>query len=397
MLILHDPSTLLHSTLELLGARLIPALEDPERITAILKSVSASHHQLHTLNFKLPAENTSAIFEKDGPQSDLLHILSTTHSIPYLIHLRTIFQTWLDAGLVEENSSILPECFPFPTNHGQPPLEPKDPFARVGFYAFDMSSGITKNTYTSTLASANLALEGVKLLLGMSTETSPNARAGSFNTVLALTRPPGHHCDGARCGGYCYINNAALAVTAYQMLSSTPAHSTVNPTTNPKVAILDLDFHHGNGTQSIFYSDPSVLYASIHGKDEFPYYTGSASETGAGAGQGFNLNLPLAIDSSYASYEQLLDVAIGKIKEYRAKFLIVSLGFDTFELDPLGKFTIETGDYERMARKVRRGVMNEPGGGEKGIGKALILLEGGYVIDRLGDNLLSFLKGWEED
>lgn len=388
MLILHDPSTLLHSTVELLGAKLIPALESPERITAILESTSSSHHTLRTINFKDPNTNdtTNPTNSTNATTSSILDLLSNTHSQPYLTHLSSIFQTWLSAGLVEPNSSVLPECFPFPAPHK--PSEPKDVYARVGYYAFDMSSGITSSTYFSTLASANLALEGVKLLLAPDSSSPPR-------TILALTRPPGHHCDGARAGGYCYANNAALAVSAYQQLSTPAGHDQVlsaDRKGKPKVAILDLDFHHGNGTQSIFYSDPSVLYISIHGEDEFPYYTGAASETGSGDGRGFNVNLPLKTDSSYAAYAKLLDTALDRIKDYEADFLIVSLGFDTFELDPLGKFKIGTEDYETMARTVRHRLMRD-----NGINKALILLEGGYVIDRLGENLLSFLKGWEED
>ena len=381
MLILHDPSTLLHSTVELLGAKLIPALESPERITAILESISPSHHALQTINFHVPDTD-------DTRDNALPSLLSATHDASYLKHLSSIFQTWLKADLVDASSSVLPECFPFPTSLPHRPSEPKDIYARVGYYAFDMSSGITQSTCVSVLASANLALQGVKLLLAQAS-TSPS-------TILALTRPPGHHCDGARCGGYCYINNAALAVTAYcQHISTGSTASTKN--LKPKTAILDLDFHHGNGTQSIFYTDPSVLYVSIHGQDEFPYYTGSASETGSGEGVGFNLNLPLATDSTFPEYEKLLDVALQRIKEYEGgELLIVSLGFDTFELDPLGKFKIGTEDYETMARKVRGSLMVGENGKGMGMGKALILLEGGYVIDRLGENLLSFLKGWEE-
>jgi acetoin utilization deacetylase AcuC-like enzyme len=385
MLILHDPATLLHSTVELLGAKLIPALESPERIKAILKSIAASKHHLLTLNYELPSDDSNTSSNQDKELSLLDH-LSASHAKPYLSHLSSIFRTWLDGGLVEPDSSVLPECFPFPTSLSHPPSEPRDVYARAGYYAFDMSSGITSDTYLSILASANLALEGVKILTAQSASAAVPAPAP--NTILALTRPPGHHCDGFRCGGYCYINNAALAVTAYQHYTTSSA--------NPRIAILDLDFHHGNGTQSIFYSSPSPLYVSIHGQDEFPYYTGSASETGAEEGEGYNLNLPLATDSSYEEYTILLETAIEKIKEYAPEFLIVSLGFDTFELDPLGKFGIGTGDYEDMARRVRRGL--KVGSEEMGaVRKTLVLLEGGYVIERLGENLMSWIRGWEED
>ncbi|RMZ79042.1 hypothetical protein DV737_g3610, partial [Chaetothyriales sp. CBS 132003] len=314
--------SLLHSTVELLGARLIPALECAERITAIVEALSAasSHHTIRVINF--------------------------------------------DLSQIDKQAELPDDSLP-------PASEPKDIYARVGYYAFDMSSGINAHSYQAILGSANLALEGVKLLVG----------------------------------GYCYVNNAAVAVAAYRHLlhpSPSPSPSAQSPTQTARTAILDLDFHHGNGTQSIFYHDPSVLYVSIHGRDEFPYYTGSASETGAGAGAGFNVNLPLDTGSSYAEYARLLDAAIARIREHGPRFLVLSLGFDTFELDPLGKFAIGTADYESMARTLRRGVMMKTEEGDEAeaggpVEKALILLEGGYVVDRLGENMLSFLKGWEEE
>ncbi len=155
-----------------------------------------------------------------------------------------------------------------------------------------------------------------------------------------------------------------------------------------KVAILDLDFHHGNGTQSAFYHDPTVLYVSIHGQGEYPYYTGSTDETGDGEGKGYNLNLPLPAKSSAARYLEMVDIATRKIGGFKPSCLIVSLGFDTFYLDPLGAFDLQTEDYETIARAVRGAA------GVKGL-PSLILLEGGYVVEKLGSNLLHFLKGWE--
>ncbi|RMZ88999.1 hypothetical protein DV736_g3770, partial [Chaetothyriales sp. CBS 134916] len=346
MIVLHNPSGLLHSTVELLGAQLIPALECPERITAIVGALSASsHHTIRTINFDLSQIDKQAEpSDHNGPSSpsspspSLISFIAATHIPAYLKHLSTIFQTWSAAGLVQLDSCILPECFtlPRPDHSLPPPSEPKDIYARVGYYAFDMSSGINAHSYQAILGSANLALEGPS---------------------------PGHP-----------------ATTAMARAAGATATSITPPWL--------------------------VLYVSIHGRDEFPYYTGSAAETGAGAGAGFNVNLPLDTGSSYAEYAQLLDAAIARIREHAPRFLVVSLGFDTFELDPLGKFGIEMGDYERMARAVRKGVMKKKKGGrmteagdegEGPVEMALILLEGGYVVDRLGENMLSFLKGWEEE
>jgi acetoin utilization deacetylase AcuC-like enzyme len=363
MLILHDPETLLHDTVELLGAKIIPALESPNRIRAIINALKHTNHELRTINI-------------DSNTLELDSIISQTHPQDYTKHLSTVFSSWLTAGLIQPNESILPECFRFhtPTHPNTPPTPPKDLFARTGYYAFDMSTGIMSQSYRSILASANLSHIGAKTLF----DSSPQ------NTILALTRPPGHHCNGSVAGGYCYINNAAVAISTFYSL----ARSTSTPT-----AILDLDFHHGNGTQDIYYSSSSVLYVSIHGEDEFPYYTGSATETGVGEGEGFNLNLPLPKDSSFGSYLKKLEVAMERVRRHKPEFVVVSLGFDTFELDPLGKFGIGTGDYGVMAGVVRKGLR---GMGEEEEVKVLFLLEGGYVVERLGENVFSWVDGWEK-
>lgn len=367
MLVLHDPTTLLHQTVELLGAKLQPALECPERLQSILKSLESpeSPHELRKLT----------VADTGTDKSDrLIQYLHSTHAKDYLEHLETAHKLWVDQGLIKEDESVLAECFPLQASSGnasrlrQPP---KDVFARAGFYAFDMSSGLAKHTWDAILASANLAIEATDILV----QTSNAAE----RSILALCRPPGHHCDTKKTGGYCYVNNAILAVHA---LRSFPASSN-----NTKIAVLDLDFHHGNGTQDYFYESRDTLYVSIHGKDEYPYYTGFEDETGAGNGEGFNVNLPLDVGSSIEEYLEKVDVMVAKTKDFNPNFLVVSLGFDTFMLDPLGKFQIDTEDYATIGKRVRSAINGVP---------AAILLEGGYVVDRLGINLLSFLKGWEE-
>jgi acetoin utilization deacetylase AcuC-like enzyme len=386
MLVLHDPDTLLHSTVELLASKLIPALESPDRIRVIVSALGASSHELRTIH----VDPKSTEF---GSGSEFLaDIITKTHDTGYIQHLQNAYTDWINAGLIKAEENILPECFRFATAHDPTPSRPpKDIFARAGFYAFDMT-GLMSASYNSIRASANLAYQGTCLLFSPNTTKST---AATPDTILALTRPPGHHCNGHQAGGYCYINNAAIAVSTYHSLSPSPSTSTTTSTSKkpsePRTAILDLDFHHGNGTQDLFYSSPSTLYVSIHGEDEFPYYTGSASETGLGEGQGFNLNLPIPTNSSFEVYMQTLKTGLERIKEFSPGFVVVSLGFDTFHLDPLGKFEVETGDYGVMAREVRRCISDL-----EGEVKCVILLEGGYVIQRLGENLLSFLRGWEE-
>jgi acetoin utilization deacetylase AcuC-like enzyme len=413
MLILHDPATLTHKTIELLGAKVIPALESPERISAILNSIQASNaHEIKTTTF----ESNSAFGQ------ELLQVLSSTHDAGYLHHLEHAHPSWVREGLLDQDESILPECFPFPnstrvSDGDQHPVPPKDIFARAGFYAFDMSTGICAGTYRSIIASANLAFKGVGILF-------PETRLPKHsNTVLALCRPPGHHCDTRRAGGYCYINNAVVAVETFRKIHHrhhpAPSPSQPAPTSSsypdqnqssqpsspePRIAILDLDFHHGNGTQEAFYSDPNVLYISIHGQDEYPYYTGRDTETGVGRAVGTNLNLPLPAGSTVQQYVEKLDLGLNALVSFKPDFVVLSLGFDTFHLDPLGSFKIETEDYASIAEHVGKRLkllpMDIGGGGGGGDSReaisCLILMEGGYVIEKLGPNLLSFLKAWEE-
>lgn len=246
------------------------------------------------------------------------------------------------------------------------------------YYAFDMSSGLSKHSYTSIIASASLAIEGsIRIIEGQ-------------NTVMSLCRPPGHHCDTKMAGGYCYINNAVLAVEAINRIHKHGSHfnqnGTKDITKDAQIAILDIDFHHGNGTQDYFYESPLVQYVSIHGENEYPYYSGNAREVGKGNGKGFNFNHPLPTHSTADEYFRTLGLAIEEIKKFGAEYLLISLGFDTYHLDPLGSFQLETGDYKRIGRGIRRG-LGMP---------CLVLLEGGYVVENLGGNLVAFLDGLEE-
>jgi acetoin utilization deacetylase AcuC-like enzyme len=375
MLVLTDSSTLHHRTTELLGSKLIPALECPERIEVIVAAVQQeSSLELKTLCFE------------SSPSADkaVLHdLVRNSHDGDYLDYLSTVHAEWVNRGLIKPDETILPECFPLQRlsryKEGTERLRspPKDIFARSGYYMFDMSAGISEGTWNSALASANLAVEAAKY-------ATKNASAGSCS-IMALCRPPGHHCTTRLAGGYCYINNAVVAAHALRKFH----HENPQEDIQLKIAILDLDFHHGNGTQDYFYKDPSVLYVSIHGMDEYPYYSGAETEIGEGRGKGFNINYPLPSGSGINEYSKVLESALAAIEEFHPDYLIVSLGFDTFHLDPLGSFNIETEDYRRIATQVHSaaGLKRKP---------SLILLEGGYVLDRLGANLCTFLLGWED-
>lgn len=326
MIVLHHSSTLLHETVELLGAKLHAALESPDRLRSILKALQSSSHGIEEPDIS------------DSDREFIQKLLLESHDEGYIEHLRTAHKIWVAEGLIEEGDSILPECFHLgSTSIGDRAYKPpKDIFARPGFYSFDMSTGICKDTWAAIEASAFLASKAAKMLGSSSNEEEIK------KSITALCRPPGHHCNTAKAGGYCYVNNAVVAVQTFRTQSK-----------SDKVAILDLDFHHGNGTQDYFYDDPSVLYVSIHGKDEFPYYSGFEDERGRGSGIGFNVNLPLEVGASIERYLEKLDVAVERIKSFNPDYMVVSLGFDTFRLDPLGKFDIDTEDYETIAKRVR--------------------------------------------
>jgi acetoin utilization deacetylase AcuC-like enzyme len=389
MLILHDNDTLSHKTVELLGAKIIPALESPERVTCILKALNDSHHDVQRLSLDH--------YATEEERSRRVSAILKRHDIGYIEHLRTAHQAWVSAGLVTEEESVLPECFQFShraQSQGVLPIKPKDIYALAGYYAFDMSSGLMKDTYISAVASAHLAFCGADMLAQAQATTKKGDSSSvlavphfsldedkpahlntASNEILALCRPPGHHCDTKQAGGYCYINNAVVAAERY--LEALPSRH---------IGILDIDFHHGNGTQEYFYDRSDVMYISIHGQDEYPYYTGTDQETGIGEGEGFNYNYPLPLKSSVDAYMGKLSEALQRMHKFSPEFLIISLGFDTYRLDRLGGFEIDTEDYTSIAHQIRSNLVNIP---------ALMLLEGGYVIEDLGKNLLAFLAGWE--
>lgn len=419
--ILYDPTTLLHHSVELIGHKLIDAHESSSRIVRILKALRA-----YSENDNTRTNNTALLpFYKfvtlqysddvdDRPTGERRakatpSIPATVHSPRYIQHLSTIFTTFLQSGAVDEDGCILPECFPHrallttvpavnPSNNERnsdnPMVEPKlprDPFAHLGHYSFDMSSGMSKDTFTSALAAVEMALKGVDMVFKRSKDTErSSANEGTEQTsqmsvmpiVFALTRPPGHHACHELAGGYCYINNAAVA--AEYLLGKLPPLDPSASLSQSRLVILDLDFHHGNGTQSIFYNRREPAYISIHGDGEYPYYTGAAEEQGHGEGEGFNLNLPLASRpaSSTEDYFRLLDQALNVIKEkWAPEYLLVSMGFDTFRKDILGGFELDVEDYRTIGSRIR--ALDLP---------VLILLEGGYS-EELGDLVINFVCG----
>lgn len=234
---------------------------------------------------------------------------------------------------------------------------PQDSFF-ASYYIMDTYTPIQQGTYQAAKVAVDTAVTGAELL------------QNGEKIVYSLCRPPGHHAEHATMGGYCYFNNAAIAA-AY--LSKTG-----------KVAILDVDFHHGNGTQQLFYDRSDVLYISIHADPavKFPYESGFSHETGVGKGKGFTKNYPLPLGTDSTSYRKTLQDALKKVKQFNPAFLIVSLGFDTYEKDPIGGFLLPISFYEVMGKEI--GLLKK---------STLIVQEGGYAVDALGDMAYHFFVG----
>ncbi|KAL2917371.1 hypothetical protein HK105_203035 [Polyrhizophydium stewartii] len=234
---------------------------------------------------------------------------------------------------------------------------------RPGFFSYDMTAIIAKDTYTAAYEAAQVATTGAEIL------ASEKRRA-----VFALCRPPGHHSSEDLAGGYCFFNNAGIA--AERLIKH---HGFGN------VVILDIDYHHGNGTQAIFYKRHNPMYASIHGDPDYPYFWGRAEETGEGEGKGANVNVPLPIGTGDDEYLAALDALIANhIVPYGIQALVVSLGVDTFGGDPVGSFNLTSACFERIGERLAR--IGVP---------TLFVMEGGYAVSEIGTNVTNVLLAFE--
>ena len=240
--------------------------------------------------------------------------------------------------------------------------EPTSVAGRVGWWGLDTSNPLVEGTYRAARAAVDVALTTVDLVLG------------GERAAYGLCRPPGHHAARSMAGGYCFFNNAAIA--AEQLVRRT----------GERVAILDVDFHHGNGTQQIFWRRGDVFYASIHADParQYPFFLGYADERGEGDGAGENLNLPQPAGLSNDGYLAALDRALEAVLEREGSTIVVSLGFDTYGQDPIGDFALTTEVYAECGRRVAATGRN-----------LVILQEGGYHRGDLGRNAVAWLRGAE--
>ena len=270
------------------------------------------------------------------------------------VHDRAYVSYLAEAGRLAGSSYSYPSVFPYAEHD-----DVTNFIARRGQYTFDMYTPVSNTTYQAACGSAMAALTAASLV-----------RRGQ-RYAYALCRPPGHHAERSRMGGYCYFNNAAIAANYLS--------------TRGRVALLDIDVHHGNGSQHIFYERRDVMVVNIHAdpSEKFPYFSGTTAETGAGRGVGYNINFPLALGVTDADYNPVLQQAVRHIGQYAPQFLVVSVGYDAHIDDPIGGLRLSTGYYGRMARVIAS------------LGLPTVLVqEGGYNTGKLGSVARSFVSGF---
>jgi len=327
------------SQTELYGGELVPPFECPERIEHVIA--------------ELAVRGYSDITE---PENFDLAPLLRVHSPDYIEFLQNCWIDWKAEGF---NGEAIASTWPSRRMTRETP--PRNIDGRIGYYCLASETSISEGTWEAAYASAEVALTGAKFI-------QEGKRA-----AFALCRPPGHHAAQDMFGGYCFLNNAAIAA---QSLRDGGAK---------KVAVIDVDFHHGNGTQAIFYDRDDVLFLSLHGDpdDAFPYFLGGADETGEGRGDGFNVNYPLPPGCPYSKWTEALHDALAKINDYAPDALIVSLGVDTFENDPISFFKLKSADFKDYGEQIAR--LGLP---------TLFVMEGGYAVSEIGVNTVNVLEGF---
>ena len=321
----------------------VPCFESPRRASFVQQALLERGHELRS------------------PNVDSTSILARVHAPRYLVFLQSAWYQWLAADSENATRQPFPSVWPVRTLRSD--LEPANFTAKLGLYSMDNGSPLVAGTWAAAKAGADAAVSAAALL-----------RSGEKG-VFCATRPPGHHAGADFMGGYCFINNAAVAAQA--LLNSGCA----------RVAVLDVDYHHGNGTQSIFYDRADVLFVSIHGdpSTEYPFYLGHADEVGEGAGHGFNLNVPLSARSSLAAWFTALETACARVQRHNADALVVSLGLDTFAGDPISTFALQSSDFVTLGVRLKK--LGLP---------TIFILEGGYAAAELGVNAANVLAGFEQ-
>ncbi|MES2753343.1 MAG: histone deacetylase family protein [Pseudomonadota bacterium] len=333
-----------------------------ERFFAHAQLAHAPAHELHNGAFVPYAETparAAAILAAIGGAAELddrgMTPIAAVHDADYLAFLQAAPALWAAGG---RTGDAIPYAFPI---RGRRPLKLDRIDAFLGRYSFDATTPLTADSWSASYWSAQTALAATHAVL-----------AGE-RAAFALCRPPGHHAGADYCGGYCHLNTAAIAAQAARDAGCA------------RVAILDIDYHHGNGTQDIFWERGDVFYASVHADPatDYPFFWGHADEAGEGDGAGATLNLPLPHGTTLAAFRRAQAQALEAIARFGPDLLVVSFGADTWKGDPISHFALTTGDYAVLAHEIA------------GCGwPSVIVMEGGYAVDALGANVASFLSGF---
>ena len=320
----------------------VPCFESPSRATFVIDALSAQGHEIRS------------------PDCDSWGLLNQVHTARYLAFLQTAWAQWL--ALDPAHAALQPFPSIWPIRSLRDDQEPLNFTARLGLYSMDNGTPLVAGTWAAAKAGADAAASAASLL------------GTGHRAAFCATRPPGHHAGADFMGGYCFLNNAAVATQA--LLAGGCA----------RVAILDVDYHHGNGTQSIFYDRADVLVVNIHGdpRTEYPFYLGHADEVGIGQGMGFNLNLPLPARTTAENWFLALEAACNRVQAHSADALVVSLGLDTYAGDPISTFALLSPDFLRLGRRIKN--LGLP---------TVFILEGGYAARELGVNAANVLEGFE--
>ena len=335
-----DDHRLQNARFELIDGKLLPPFEHPLRAERVLAQV-----QQVGLGAVLPIQEFG------------LEPILRVHAAGYVAFLQTAWQDWVTA---HGEYDALPLNWAVRTMRHDRIPETID--GRLSYYSFDAGTPITGGTWGAITAAANVALTAQQQIL--------QGEAAAF----ALCRPPGHHAAKDFYGGYCFLNNAAIAAQAFRDAGA------------ERVVILDVDYHHGNGTQAIFYDRADVLFISLHShpSHEYPYFLGFEDELGEGEGEGYNQNYPLPWGTDWDKYRAAFEDALSRIRAYSPDVILVSLGVDTFEHDPISEFKFKSEDYLKIGAELAG--LKKP---------TLFVMEGGYAIEQIGLNVVNVLLGFE--
>ena len=331
--------------LEMFRGELVPCFEVPARVDHVLAEL-----QRRPLGPVLP------------PQTFDDSALTGIHSPRYLDFLAHAWDEWVALDAANAARDALPSVWPVRTLRSD--VLPANFSARMGLFSMDAGTPLTSGSWAAARVGADCALSAAQALID------------GGNSAFVLTRPPGHHAGADFFGGYCFLNNAALAAQHLRAQGF------------ERVAVLDIDYHHGNGTQAIFYDRPDVFFTSIHGDPhtEYPFYLGYADEVGVGAGVGFNRNFPLPRGTGFAAWRAALGQALQGIQAFGAQALVVSLGLDTFAGDPISGFTLCSADYLQVGADLARAGL-----------PTVFVYEGGYAVAKVGVNAVNVLQGYLQD